>query len=295
MTLSILNLVHCILLRHSVRTHCFKASLLNCGSWLGPSRQIFLPLHILINLHVYIVVLLKDHVLKVPTSSLHLAFDALVGQLLHLARSLLLVLEPFDAILHALQLGALLDHFVVIVEHLEAFLVHAPLAPTQCCRRMLHRGGGHGAWTGCDCCLVLVHPNSQPVDLVSVYDAWRTGHVLAELERLDAGLAPRSWVGSDVMRGCSGWGLSLVIDICGRLRNFRRVMLDLVFGDFIEMLMGIICTLSILGRGTPITILRMLSQFRYWSLGSCRCHSYFLRRRALVLLKLLLGLEISHF
>ena len=141
---------------------------------MGPSRQIFLPLHILVNLHIYIVVLLEDHVLKVATPSLHLALDALVGELFHLARSLLLKLEPPDAILHALQLGALLDHPVVIVEHLEAFLVHAPLAPAQRRRRRLlpKRGGRHGARAGRDRCLVRVDlRDAQCVDLVSVDDA----------------------------------------------------------------------------------------------------------------------------
>ena len=108
--------------------HGFEASLLDCAARLGSLLQILLPLHILPNLQVDVVVLLKDQVLKVSTPRLHLAVYFVIGKLLHLVGPLFLELQPLDPVLHALQLCALLDHLVVIVKHVEAFLVYAAFA-----------------------------------------------------------------------------------------------------------------------------------------------------------------------
>ena len=90
--------------------------------------QILIPLHILFNLQVDVVVLLENHVFEVSTSGLHLAFYFVVGKLLHFSCPLLFKLKPLDPILHALQLGSLLNHLIVIVEHAEAFFVYAAFA-----------------------------------------------------------------------------------------------------------------------------------------------------------------------
>ena len=111
-----------------VCAHSFEASLLDRAARQSSLLQILIPLHILSNLQVDVVVLLEDHVFEVSASGLHLAFHFMVGKLLHLAGPLLFKLQPLDPILHALQLGSLLNHLIVIVEHAEAFFVYAALA-----------------------------------------------------------------------------------------------------------------------------------------------------------------------
>lgn len=217
------------------------------------------------------------------TSGLHLAFYFVVGKLLHFSCPLLFKLQPLDPILHALQLGSLLNHLIVIVEHAEAFFVYAALAT----HRSRYLRGGHGSTARCNRQLLVV-TDADGRKLLCVNNPRVTRQVLAEFQRLHASLTLRLCI--------AGIDLLIISANVGQLRNSSYFSLHPILCYLVQIIRcGCVVLKFVLVRWTPITTRCMLSKLRYGSLTDCRGHSHFLRSRTHVVLELLLRLEVGDF